>query len=313
LPGAAFGQNTVTVDNPGDQSSTVGTAVSLQMHATDSASGETLTWTATGLPPGLSINSSNGLISGTPTTAGTSAVTVTARDTTGAPGSTAFDWTVSPLGANTVTVTNPGDQSSTVGTAVSLQMHATDSASGETLTWSATGLPPGLSINSSSGLISGTPTTRGTFSVTVTAKDTTGTPGSASFTWAVTTPQDMSITNSAAPNPVVSGQLLTYTLGAVNTGGQDASDVTVSNGLPASAHFVSVSSTQGTCAGPATPKGGTVTCSLGSLGAGDTATITIVVRTTQPGTLEDTATVSATGVASDSDDSATATTRVAGD
>jgi subtilase family serine protease len=86
---------------------------------------------------------------------------------------------------NTVTVTNPGSQTGKVGTAVSLQISATDSASGQTLTYSATGLPAGLSINSSTGLISGTPTTAGTNSVTVTAKDTTGATGSASFTWTV--------------------------------------------------------------------------------------------------------------------------------
>jgi hypothetical protein len=86
---------------------------------------------------------------------------------------------------NTVTVTNPGNQTGTVGTAVSLQIHATDSASGQTLTYGATGLPTGLSINSSSGLISGTPSTAGTFSVTVTAQDTTGASGSASFTWTI--------------------------------------------------------------------------------------------------------------------------------
>jgi Putative Ig domain len=85
---------------------------------------------------------------------------------------------------NTVTVTNPGNQSTAVGTAVSLQISASDSASGQTLTYSATGLPAGLSI-SSSGLISGTPTTAGTYSVTVTAKDTTGASGSASFTWTI--------------------------------------------------------------------------------------------------------------------------------
>jgi serine protease len=88
-------------------------------------------------------------------------------------------------GGNTVTVTNPGSQTGTVGTAVSLQIHATDSASGQTLTYSATGLPTGLSINSSSGLISGTPSAAGTFSVTVTAKDTTNATGSASFTWTI--------------------------------------------------------------------------------------------------------------------------------
>jgi Putative Ig domain len=88
-------------------------------------------------------------------------------------------------GGNTVTVTSPGNQSTAVGTAVSLQVHASDSASGQTLTYSATGLPAGLSI-SSSGLISGTPTTAGTSSVTVTARDTTSASGSASFTWTVT-------------------------------------------------------------------------------------------------------------------------------
>ena len=86
---------------------------------------------------------------------------------------------------NTVTVNNPGAQTSTVGTAASLQITASDSASGQTLTYSATGLPAGLSINSASGLISGTPTTAGTYSVTATAKDTTGASGSASFTWTV--------------------------------------------------------------------------------------------------------------------------------
>ena len=88
-------------------------------------------------------------------------------------------------GGNTVTVTSPGNQTSTVGKSLSLQIHASDSASGQTLTYSATGLPAGLAINSSSGLITGTPTTAAKSSTTVTAKDTTGVSGSASFTWTV--------------------------------------------------------------------------------------------------------------------------------
>jgi hypothetical protein len=88
-------------------------------------------------------------------------------------------------GGNTVTVTSPGNQTGTVGTAASVQVHASDSASGQTLTYSASGLPPGLSINSSTGLISGTPTTAGTYNVTVTARDGTGASGSAAFTWTI--------------------------------------------------------------------------------------------------------------------------------
>jgi cellulase/cellobiase CelA1 len=86
---------------------------------------------------------------------------------------------------NTVTVTNPGAQTGTVGTAASLQIHATDSGSGQTLSYSATGLPAGLSINSGTGVISGTPTTAATYNVTVTASDSTGASGSASFTWTI--------------------------------------------------------------------------------------------------------------------------------
>ncbi|MFF4906594.1 M4 family metallopeptidase [Streptomyces sp. NPDC001260] len=83
-----------------------------------------------------------------------------------------------------VTVTNPGSQSSTVGTAVSLQISASSTNSGS-LTYAASGLPTGLSINSSTGVISGTPTTAGTYSTTVTVTDSTGATGTASFTWTV--------------------------------------------------------------------------------------------------------------------------------
>ena len=89
------------------------------------------------------------------------------------------------VSGNTVTVTNPGNQSGAVGTAINgLQVQASDSASGQTLTYTASGLPAGLSI-SSSGLITGTPSAGGTFNVTVTATDTTGASGSASFTWTI--------------------------------------------------------------------------------------------------------------------------------
>ncbi|MGW6912897.1 RICIN domain-containing protein [Kitasatospora sp. NPDC054939] len=81
-----------------------------------------------------------------------------------------------------VSVTDPGSQSTKVNTAVSLQLTATDSL-GKPLTFSATGLPGGLSITST-GLISGTPTTTGTSTATVTATSGTAT-GTRSLTWSV--------------------------------------------------------------------------------------------------------------------------------
>ncbi|MEZ0067285.1 subtilase family serine protease [Streptacidiphilus sp. MAP12-20] len=102
----------------------------------------------------------------------------------------------------TVTVTNPGNQSSTVNTSVSKQISATDSA-GKSLTYSATGLPAGLSI-SSSGLISGTPTATGSSSVVVTATSGTAS-GTASFTWTVTTAVTGGITNGGFETGTFSG------------------------------------------------------------------------------------------------------------
>jgi hypothetical protein len=125
-------------------------------------------------------------------------------DGTGQPGDTLYDgWndpagTDAAIGLNTtawlaggssgtpggVTVADPGPQTGTVGTAARLQISATDGAGG-TLSYKATGLPPGLSVNTSTGLISGTPIAAGTSQATVTATDSTGPSGSASFTWTI--------------------------------------------------------------------------------------------------------------------------------
>ena len=176
--------NKVAIFSPGAQTTATGKSVNLQIQGEDTCTG-TLSYSATGLPTGLSISSSTGVISGTASKAGSYSVTVTGKDTTGPTGSATFTWTVGSGTTNTVTVTNPGSQTGTVGTAASLQISASDSASGQTLTYSAIGLPAGLSISSSTGLISGTPTTANTYNVTVTATDTTGATGSAAFTWTI--------------------------------------------------------------------------------------------------------------------------------
>jgi F5/8 type C domain/Ricin-type beta-trefoil lectin domain/Putative Ig domain len=106
LPTGTGTGNTVTVTNPGNQSTAVGAAVNLQLHASDSASGQTLSYAASGLPAGLSINPSTGLITGSPSAAGTSTVTVTASDSTGASGSTSFTWTVTGGTGGTCGTTN---------------------------------------------------------------------------------------------------------------------------------------------------------------------------------------------------------------
>jgi hypothetical protein len=101
-----------------------------------------------------------------------------------------------------------------------------------------------------------------------------------------------------------------------NNGPEDATGVAVTDPLPESVHFDSVSSTLGTCnrstAKPA-PKDGTITCTLGNLASGAGATITIIVTATTPGTLTNNATVSGNETDPNSlNNTATASTTVIG-
>jgi hypothetical protein len=179
---------------PDGLAGTVGTPMSFQIQATDTNPAATLTYSASGLPAGLTVDSATGVISGTPTTAGAQAGSIWVADPTGASYSIITTWTIAAPGdGDTVTLQNPGDTSGTLGTSVQLFIPATDSASGQTLSYSATGLPPGLSIASAAnasgevgGGIVGTPAAVGTFSVNVTATDTLGFAASTSFNWTIT-------------------------------------------------------------------------------------------------------------------------------
>ena len=86
--------------------------------------------------------------------------------------------------ASTVTVASPGPQTSKAGRQVTLRIHAADTA-GRGLSFHAVGLPGGLTISVPTRVISGTPTSAGTWSVTVLAIDDRGASGSASFRWTI--------------------------------------------------------------------------------------------------------------------------------
>ena len=173
-----------TLPNPGNQTSVESTTVSLPLGATD-PDGNTLTYSATGLPTGLSINTTTGLVSGTlgATSFGGYAVTVTVSDGT-ASTSQSFSWIVNHPN-QAPTLTSPGNQSKAENDVVSLALVGSD-PDGNPLTYGATGLPPGLGVNSTTGLIAGTLPygSAGTYTVTATVSDGVAT-ASRTFTWSV--------------------------------------------------------------------------------------------------------------------------------
>jgi serine protease len=95
-------RDTVTITSPQGQSSVMGQPVSLQLQGSSSG-GYLLNWQAVGLPPGLALNSSTGLITGTPTTVGTYGVTVTGIDQAAVRRGVSVNWTVSPPPGNPIT------------------------------------------------------------------------------------------------------------------------------------------------------------------------------------------------------------------
>jgi hypothetical protein len=84
-------------------------------------------------------------------------------------------------------VANPGPRTAIRWQWTTFAIQAWD-GNAEPLTYSATGLPPGLTIAAGTGVVSGTPTTAGTYTVTVSASDGAGSPSQATFSWTVTNP-----------------------------------------------------------------------------------------------------------------------------
>lgn len=167
---SGVGAKTLTISTSALSDATVGTAYSAAL--VQSGGTAPFTWNVIdgSLPAGLTLNSSTGIISGTPTTTGTSEFVIRLTDATGAVGTTSLSLDVD----TSITISTTTLPNGTVGTAYSSTLAQLGGSA--PLTWSVSSgtLPAGLALNSSTGVISGTPSSAGTSSFTVTLTDSTG-------------------------------------------------------------------------------------------------------------------------------------------
>jgi prepilin-type N-terminal cleavage/methylation domain-containing protein len=161
------------------QTADVGTPVSLTF--TTSGGAAPLTWNATSLPAGVTIDPSSGAIGGTPTTAGTTASsTVTVTDAYGQKATTSFGWTVNAA-LGYAGFTAPASTSGTAITPVTLAA----SNGAKPYAWSATNLPPGVTLDASSGVLAGTPSLAGVYVVITKVTDAKGAAVTKTTSWTV--------------------------------------------------------------------------------------------------------------------------------
>lgn len=225
------------------------------------ASNTPTSYNATGLPAGLSVNTSTGVISGTPTGTGTSNVTISATNASGT-GTATLVITISNPPAPAIT------SSLTASGSVNNSFSYTITASNTPTSYNATGLPAGLSINTTTGVISGTPTAIATTSVTISATNAGGT-GTATLVITISSTPVPVITSSLVASGIVTAPF-TYTITATNT--PTSYNAT---GLPAG---LSINTTTGVISGTPTAAA-TSNVTISATNSGGTVSATLVITT----------------------------------
>ena len=208
---------------------TVGTAYTATTVTATGGSG-VYTWLATGLPAGLTIASTTGVISGTPSAGanGTLTVVVSVTDTSSATATKTYSLLVNPGVGPTIT----GPASLSVATVNVAYTATTITATGGAapLVWSATGLPNGMSIASGTGIVSGTPTTNAGSPVNVVVTVTDANSATASQTYSLTIDPALVITAPASLPAAVPS--VAYTATTVTATGGNGTYTWSATGLP---------------------------------------------------------------------------------
>jgi len=244
--------------------------------------------TFSGLPASVTL-SAGGTLSGTPTSLGLSIFTVRATDSTGA----YADWTYGVIvlpPSPTLSLSPLTLPAGNIGSVYNQTITASGGSPAYSFAVTGGTLPPGLTL-SGAGVLSGTPTSTGTFNFTVTATDASLLTGSQDYTvtigTALSTPLPGFTPNAVigAFDPAISkigvlqaggsglaGEKLTWTITVFNQGTALGSNVSVVDTLPNNLRVDSADASQGTF----TISGQTVTFSIGALNPGQTVTLHVV-------------------------------------
>lgn len=178
---------------------TVGTAYSETITASGGTAPYSFAVTAGSLPPGLSL-SSGGVLSGTPTTAGSYSFTISATDSNSNTGSQAYSGVT--IGAATLAVSPPSLPGAPLNVPFSASLTASGGIAPYTFSLSSGSLPAGLSLGSGGGL-SGTPTEVGSFTFTVKVTDAASDTATVTYSQFVVTtaPAVYSVSSTSAKTP----------------------------------------------------------------------------------------------------------------
>jgi hypothetical protein len=265
---------TITVNNPATTTGTVDAAFS-QTFTQSGAIGTATFTTSSTLPTGITLNSSTGVLSGTPGQPGTFPIVVTVTDSNGCTGTSSTYNLV--IACQTITVTNPATTTGTVDAAFSQTFTQSGVGTHTPITWSISGaLPSGLIFNTSTGVLSGTPGQPGNFPVTVTATDVNGCAGTGATYNLVIACQTITVTNPGVSTAVYNS-LFSQTFTQSGVGTHTPAVWSVTGTLPAG---ITINTSTGVLSGTPTQTGTfpitvTATDANGCAGTGATYTLTV--------------------------------------
>ncbi|WP_329426066.1 putative Ig domain-containing protein [Streptosporangium sp. NBC_01495] len=263
---------------PAPPSGEVNVAYSVPLTVTGGTAPYVWSVSAGSLPPGLTLNASTGVLSGTPTAGGTFSFSVRVVDAMNQSDTRTVSLVIAPLPTFTFSAPPPGQ----VGVAYSVPLTVSGGVTPYTWSVSAGSLPPGLTLNASTGVLSGTPTTPGSYPVTFRVVDGGGQADTRSATLVITT-GPLVITKTASSSSAAPGDTVGYTITVNNTGASAFIGVTVTDPLAGVLD-------DATYNGDATSTGGLVLFAAqtltwaGNVPAGATVTITYSVTVNNPDT-----------------------------